>query len=149
MKTIFDQCNREHIIKRVEQINENNKAQWGKMNVHQMLSHCIKYEQMMQGKITYNRLFIGYLFGKSALKKDFLKDNSPIKQNVPTLKQLKPDVNLGDFNEEKNLWIRLIEDYNAFPKNEILHPFFGKLSSAEVGQLAYKHSDHHLRQFGV
>ena len=89
------------------------------------------------------------MFGKSALKNDFLKDNSPIKQNVPTLKQLKPDFNLGDFNEEKDLWIRLIEDYNAFPKNAILHPFFGKLSTVEVGQLVYKHTDHHLRQFGA
>lgn len=104
---------------------------------------------MMQGKVTYNRLLIGNLFGKSALNNNFLKDSSPIKQNAPTIKQLKPDGNLGDFNEEKDLWIRLIEDYNAFSKNEISHPFSGKLSSVEVGQLAYKHTDHHLRQFGV
>lgn len=39
MKTIFDQGTREQLINRVAQINENNKAQWGIMNVNQMVSH--------------------------------------------------------------------------------------------------------------
>jgi hypothetical protein len=29
------------------------------------------------------------------------------------------------------------------------HPFFGKLSGKEWGELTYKHIDHHLQQFGV
>ncbi|HVG42870.1 MAG TPA: DUF1569 domain-containing protein, partial [Chitinophagaceae bacterium] len=29
------------------------------------------------------------------------------------------------------------------------HPFFGKLTADEWANLAYRHLDHHLRQFGV
>jgi hypothetical protein len=30
-----------------------------------------------------------------------------------------------------------------------LHPIFGRMSARAYGVLAYKHTDHHLRQFGV
>jgi hypothetical protein len=30
-----------------------------------------------------------------------------------------------------------------------LHPIFGRMSLRAYGVLAYKHTDHHLRQFGV
>lgn len=31
----------------------------------------------------------------------------------------------------------------------LYHPFFGKMSAREWGLIGYKHTDHHLRQFGV
>lgn len=147
MMTIFDEETRRLLINRIKLLRENNEPQWGKMNIHQMLGHCIKYEKMMQGKVKYKRAFIGYLFGKLALKSDFLKDDSPIKKNTPTLSQLKTTEYAGNFETDKKQWIRLINDYNDFQAKEIIHPFFGKLSPEQVGYLVYKHTDHHLRQF--
>lgn len=149
MKTIFEKSTRDKLIGRINTLNENDMALWGKMDVCQMLNHCIKYENMMQSKVKYKRLFIGYLFGQSALKKDFLKDSGPIKKNTPTLKQLKATPNSDSFVYNKLQWRKLIDDYADYQAKEIIHPFFGKLSPKQVGHLVYKHTDHHLRQFGV
>jgi len=32
-------------------------------------------------------------------------------------------------------------------KRNLPYPFFGELSPEQAGQMAYKHIDHHLRQF--
>lgn len=44
MKTIFDKSTREELINRINTINANNKAQWGKMNVYQILKHYTLWE---------------------------------------------------------------------------------------------------------
>ncbi|MBY5957061.1 DinB family protein [Membranicola marinus] len=147
MKTIFNYKTKAFLINRIRLLNENSKPQWGQMNAHQMLLHCIKYEKMMQGRVRYKRVLVGYLFGNSALKEDFLKDDSPIKKNTPTLRQLKVKNVKGDFETNKMEWISLIEDYHNIHLIQIVHPFFGKLSSEQVGFLVFKHIDHHLRQF--
>jgi len=50
MKTIFDKQTRDELIDRINKLNENSTAQWGKMNVYQMLKHCTLYEEMLLGK---------------------------------------------------------------------------------------------------
>lgn len=146
MKTIFDKTTRDELIARINTLNESNTAQWGKMNIYQMLKHCILYEEMMLGKIKYKRAFLGRLFGKMALP-EFIKDESPIKRNVPTLPELKIRENNGNVAVEKNKWITLIKEYAHSSSPGIVHSFFGKLTKEQVGYLAYKHTDHHLRQF--
>jgi hypothetical protein len=63
MKTIFDQTTREELINRVNSLNENSTAQWGKMNVYQMIKHCILCEKMYLGKTPYKRTFLGFFIG--------------------------------------------------------------------------------------
>jgi len=43
----------------------------------------------------------------------------------------------------------LINEYSAysFPDYSFVHPFFGKMTKEQIGYHAYKHIDHHLRQF--
>lgn len=130
METIFEYETRKSIINRIRLIKEEDLPQWGKMNVYQMLQHCVRYENMMQGKIKYKRVLVGYLFGKSALREDFLKDDSPIKMNTPTLKQLKVKTSQVDFSAVKKEWIHKIEDYAKLASLQIVHPFFGKLTGA-------------------
>ena len=146
MKTIFDKTARDELIDRINTLNESNTAQWGKMNIYQMLKHCTLYEEMMLGKIKYKRAFLGRLFGKMALP-EFIKDESPIKRNVPTLTELRIRENNGDVAVEKNKWIALLKQYEHSSSPGIVHSFFGKLTKEQVGYLAYKHTDHHLRQF--
>lgn len=33
--------------------------------------------------------------------------------------------------------------------DDFMHPFFGKITREQIGYLAYKHDDHHLRQFNA
>lgn len=146
MKTIFDKTSRDGLIARINKLQENSTPQWGKMNVYQMLKHCTVYENMMLGKTKYKRAFLGRLFGPMALK-DFIKDESPLKRNMPTLTELKITGNSIDFESERKKWISLIKEYEHSSSPGIVHSFFGKLTKEQVGLLAYKHTDHHLRQF--
>lgn len=147
MKTIFDQTTRNELINRISTLNETSTAQWGKMNVYQMLKHCTLYEEMMLGKQKYERAFLGRLFGRMALP-DFVKDETPIKRNLPTLIQLKVKEPSGNVTAERKKWMALLEEYAHLSNNEVIHSFFGKLTKEQVGYLVYKHTDHHLRQFG-
>lgn len=144
MKSIFDKTTRDEIITRVHSLTENSTAQWGKMNVSQMLRHCTKWDEMALGKKKYKQSFIGKLFGKMALK-DMMKDE-PVKKNLPTVPSFKVKENVG-FADEKKKWITLLGEYEHFSNDGFVHPFFGAMTKEQTGLLVYKHIDHHLRQF--
>ncbi|HEY5824545.1 MAG TPA: DinB family protein [Cyclobacteriaceae bacterium] len=146
MKTIFDKSTREELIDRINTLDENSKAQWGKMTIYQMVKHCRLWEEMSQGKITSKRVFIGRLFGKLALKMA-LKDDKPMGRNAPTSAELIVKEPNGDIIGEKKKWIALLGEYDHFSNLDFIHPFFGKMTKEQIGHHAYKHTDHHLRQF--
>ncbi|MDN3654253.1 DUF1569 domain-containing protein [Ferruginibacter paludis] len=145
MKSIFDPSIRAEIINRINTLQENSGAQWGKMTLYQMLKHCTLWEQMILGKTTYNQVFMGRLFGRIALKK-VLKDEQPLGRNSPTIAALKITDD-GDIAAQKKKWIALIEEEAHFSNPDFVHPFFGKMTKEQIGYMAYKHADHHLRQF--
>jgi|SRR5690606_1435942 len=150
MKTIFDQSIRNQLIERIKQINENHQAAWGKMNVFQMLQHNTYWNAWILGKnkATYKQSLLGKIFGKMALNK-MLKDEKPFDKNVPTSRQFKAKKLSGDLTSEKAKWIYLIQEYENFSNPGFIHDFFGKMNKEQIGRLAYKHTDHHLRQFGL
>jgi hypothetical protein len=148
MKTIFDKATEAELISRINLLSEDSKAQWGKMNVHQMINHCILADEHYLGTRPYSRTFLGRIIGPLALKQ-LLKDESPMGRNAPTRPELKIAETTGNLDDEKKQWAGLIKDYEKFSSPEFIHWFFGKMTKEQVGQLAYKHNDHHLRQFGA
>lgn len=146
MKSIFDKTTREEIISRINSLNENSTAQWGKMNVYQALKHCTLCEEMYLGKKKYKRTFLGRVFGRMGLK-NLLKDEKPIQRNAPTGTEFKIKETFGDIAAEKKKWISLVEEYAQYSNDDFEHWFFGKMTSEQVGYFVYKHCDHHLRQF--
>jgi hypothetical protein len=146
MKTIFDTATRNGLISRIKLLNEESPRQWGKMNIYQMLQHCILFDEMVQGKTKYKRSFLGRLVGKMALK-SMIGDESPVKRNLPTIPGLIVEQTNGDIEAQKKQWIALIEGYANASDFGFVHAFFGKLTHEQSGYLAYKHIDHHLRQF--
>lgn len=146
METIFDKETRDKVIARINALTEDKVAQWGKMDIYQMLRHCTMYDEMLQGKRKFKRIFLGRLFGKVAMK-DIIGDASPIKQNMPTIPELKVFAGDIDFAAEKKKWIALLEAYASLSDRQSEHAFFGKITGQQVGYLSYKHADHHLRQF--
>ena len=145
MKTVFDLATRQELVIRVNALQESSLPQWGKMTAWQMVRHCVLWEDMALGKKDYPRVFIGRLFGKMALK-SMLKDDKPLARNSPTIPPMKIS-GTGDLGAEKAKWIGLINEYAQFPEHVLLHPFFGKMTKEQTGWMAYKHIDHHLRQF--
>ena len=144
MKSIFDQATRDELIKRISLLDANSTAQWGKMDVSQMMKHCSQWDEMALGRKSYKQSLIGKLFGRIALK-DMMKD-VPMKKNMPTVPSFKITQAL-DLKEEKTKWLQLLQEYDRYASDGFIHPFFGPLSKEQTGYLVYKHIDHHLRQF--
>lgn len=150
MKSIFDAAARAELTQRIGRISDTDKAIWGKMNVYQMLLHNAYWNAWILGKgdFNYRQEFLGKIFGKMALRK-MIKDDKPLDKNVPTSSQFKPASQTCDLEAEKANWISLTEAYETYENPAFIHDFFGSMSREEIGILAYKHSDHHLRQFGL
>ena len=147
MKTTLDKATRDELIIRIGNLNENSQAQWGKMNVSQMLRHCTAWEELISGRQKFKQAFVGRIFGKMALRR-ILKDEAPLRRNTPTSPEFKITTDGGDVKAEKEKWINLLQGHGQFSHEGIGHPFFGKMTLEQVGYVAYKHADHHLRQFG-
>lgn len=147
MKSVLDKATRDELIGRINSLTENSKAQWGKMNVYQMLKHCVLCEELYFGKTKHKRAFIGRLFGKAGLK-NILREDKEFPKNAPTSDVFKVKETSGDVTSEKQKWIILIEEYENY-SNDFVHWFFGRMTKEQLGQFVYKHNDHHLRQFNV
>ena len=149
MKSIFNKENNNELIEMINKLTPDTKRQWGKMNVSQMLAHCIVAFRIALGEQKLKRAFIGILFGRLARR--MLVNDKSFKKSLATAKEF---IINGDknFDEEK---LKLISYVNRFADEgeNILtkeaHPFFGKLTTTEWDGLMWKHLDHHLRQFGV
>ena len=148
MKSIFDSSTREELEKRVNSLSTQSSAQWGKMDVFQMIRHCTLCDEMFTGKIKIKRVFIGRLIGRMILKKA-LQEDRPFGRNAPTSPLLKTGPGGDDIEPLKKEWIRSIEKFSNYNNPDFTHPFFGPLTREQVGMFAYKHADHHLTQFGA
>ena len=146
MNNIYNEQTIDNFIERIKLLDKGQNPLWGKMTAPQMVRHCVLNDEMLQGKKRYKRLIMGRLFGPMVLKK-ILRENI-MAVNQPTHPALKIKGKV-DFELEKKNWIALLEDYGHFNVKEFTHPFFGKMSHDEIGHFAYKHIDHHLRQFNV
>lgn len=83
--------------------------------------------------------------------KSTIKDETPMDKNSPTHPKLKIKGN-GDVEIQKRIWKDLLDDYPTVSSDtygDFVHPFFGKMNSEQVSRFAFKHIDHHLRQFGA
>jgi hypothetical protein len=150
METIFDKQTIERFKNRIEKITENSTRQWGKFTVYQMLKHATENDRMLLRDQPYKRLFIGRLFGKMALRKA-TKNDAPNDKNSPTHPYLVIK-GIGNVEEQKKIWLNVLDKYPQLTKAHYLgfvHPFYGSMTADQVSIVAYKHIDHHLRQFGV
>ncbi len=147
MKSVFDTSTKEELIQRINALTPQHNAQWGKMTVFQMMRHCTLGEKMLQGELQIKRTFIGRLLGRMILKQ-VMKDDAPFRKNSPTSPLLQTPAESGDMAQLKKDWISRIGQYGQHTQG-IMHPFFGPMTGEQIGQFAYKHADHHLRQFGV
>lgn len=146
MKTLVNKADRDSLIARIQKLDANCTVQWGKMNVYEMIRHCTAWDECVLNNVKVKHSLIGRVFGKIALRK-VLKDEAPLGKNSPTSPSYRIK-GTGDVEVAKAKWIANMQRYERYNTPEYLHDFFGKMSREQVGQLGYKHIDHHLRQFG-
>ncbi|MBS1752364.1 MAG: DUF1569 domain-containing protein [Bacteroidetes bacterium] len=148
-KNLLYQHSADSIIERIKKLQPGNKAVWGKMNATEMLLHANLCNEEIFTSVSSRRStsFKQYLLRiialylaphfKKGIKGDSLKETTG---KIETLK----------FEEQKEKFIALIKKFPEYKQPiRLFHIAFGNLSTREWGIAAYKHMDHHLRQFGV
>jgi hypothetical protein len=150
MKNIFDQKVTNQLIERINQLNSQSPAQWGKMTVSQMLAHCnVTYEMAYENKHPKPNGFVKLIL--KLLVKNNVVNEKPYKNNGQTAPAfiIKED---KDFESEKNRLIGFLKKTQELGEKHFdqreSHSF-GKLSIPEWNNMFYKHLDHHLNQFGA
>ena len=71
MGNIFIEEDKDEIVRRLDELHPNSKPMWGKMNVSQMLAHCLVPTKISAGEIESKQTRPGKLFGKT--KKQLLQ----------------------------------------------------------------------------
>ncbi|MBO9728660.1 MAG: DUF1569 domain-containing protein [Chitinophaga sp.] len=149
LKSIFNEEIRKDVLNRINSLQPESKAQWGKMTVAQMVKHCRLCDEYYFGNVPVSRSFLGRIVGRHAIGAILKNEESVMGRNAPTGRQFKvSDTNLN-FPAERENWKQVVTRYSTYSQDSFVHWFFGKLSQQQLGELIYKHCDHHLRQFGV
>jgi len=145
---------RTKLIRYLQQLDPSTPPRWGKMNVQQMIEHCTEHAfKLANGRVRITEIITPP--GNLQKLRDFLMSDRPFNPNVknPLIGEDPLPLNhktvqgaIGALQQE------IIYFFEVFDNNPSLitrNPFFGDLDFELNVQLLYKHSLHHLRQFGV
>lgn len=146
---LLDREAAQSIIERVKNLKVDSNRMWGEMNATEMLYHCnlcnkqIFEEKRGAGKTTVKQYLLRIL--AIYIAPNFKKGIKSEERN-----DTKGKIDSSQFEEQKEAFIRLIDHFpNIKYELTLTHPAFGNISKDEWGVAAYKHMDHHLRQFSV
>jgi hypothetical protein len=149
MKSLFEPADRDEVVARLNALQPGSTRVWGKMDPAQMLCHCARALETGTGDRPMKQRLIGRIlmpFLRSSIlgEKPFSKDSPTDSTFVAS--------EACDFTAERARLLELIARFatrGETAAGKATHPFFGKMTGREWGELTYKHLDHHLRQFGA
>jgi len=148
MPTMRDPADRAAILTRLDRLQTTSTPRWGRMNVAQMLSHLCDSCRMALGDMPVKSRNFRLAHGFPV--KHLMLYVLPFPKSAPTAPELLSST-AESFDGERDRLKRLIARMDPLTDGTRAkeHPLFGALTPDEWGVLGYKHSDHHLRQFGV
>ena len=144
MKNVFDPVTRQEIQERLGSLTPETPRLWGSMSIEAMLNHAGRQLLIALGEIE-----VPPRGGAMSLPgvRWFAINWMPWPKGVQTAPQLLP-TDPDDLDRERQRLLELIERFVAQRDAGFsAHPLFGALPSGLWGKLAYRHLDHHLRQF--
>jgi hypothetical protein len=138
------------LLERLERLTPVSQAQWGTMDVAQMLCHVTRALHSPTGVLAPSPLpwpvrLLGRLVKRRAL------GDAPFSRNSPTSTAFRV-TDAREFAAEKAAFVdafSVLADGGPERVTASQHVFFGPMTPSEWGRLMYKHIDHHFRQFGV
>jgi Protein of unknown function (DUF1569) len=152
MKTLARPGDAVEIRQRLRKLRPESARRWGTMSSHQMVCHLIDAARMMMGDKQ-----VSYATGlpqRTIVKWTALYLPLPWPAGILTRPELdqrfggrKPADFAVDISELEALLDSIPSKSGGFEGR--MHPIFGRLSESAWLRWAYRHMDHHLRQFGV
>ena len=116
MKSIYNSNDNQTYIERINMLNPNSKANWGKMTATEMLAHCHGPMDVAFGKQNLKMNFAMRLLGK-LFKNKILRGNE-FQKNSPTVKEFIIKDNL-DFETARKGLIERINNFSLQKENAI------------------------------
>jgi len=147
MKSVWNPDDYQELHTRVDRLTPDAVPRWGKFNAPQMVCHLVDALKMANGTLPVQPKKVPIRYPPL---KQLIIYWLPFPKGVPTAPELisrKASEWHGELQELKR-------ELEAFKKRGpagpfVAHPAFGKLSPRAWGVLVYRHTDHHLQQFGV
>lgn len=144
--TLYDAARRDELVRRLATLSHDRAPQWGKFTAPRMVSHLLEAFRLSRGELVLPRRPVPLRW----LIRRLLIHTLPFPKGAPTAPEMS--------SRKPNSWdadvAALQADIAAVREPAAgavlaVHPFFGDMSAHDWGVLLYKHTDHHLRQFGV
>ncbi len=148
MGSILNDNDRAAICRRINSVTNASVPLWGKMDAKAMLTHLKQSALMALGDLTVASK------GKRVFQvfpvKHLILHVVPFPKGAPTAPELLV-ADTAPVDALRSELVSLVERIGTGPREGYgpVHPLFGRLSFREWGVATYKHSDHHLRQFGA
>ena len=148
MGSILNDADRTAICERINSVTSASVARWGRMDANAMLNHLRQSALMALGELPVacknKRLFQVFPI------KHLILYVVPFPKGAPTAPELLGSDGAAVDSLRSEL-VSLVERIGSGPRDGYgpVHPLFGRLSFREWGVATYKHTDHHLRQFGA
>lgn len=151
MKNILDSGETAIIQQRMQKLDENSCALWGKMKVNEMLAHLNDSFRITFGMKSYDdksNFFRNKLVFPVVV---YWLKNWPAGLPAPKeIRQQHGGTPAKDFYTEYAYFCKMLEVFQEREETKLqAHPLFGKLSKKQWADLYSRHIDHHLKQFGV
>lgn len=145
LPTLLNANDRSQLIERLRRVRADEKPAWGKLDAPRMICHLKDQLRVALGDAPTNP--VHHLLSRTVLK--FLVVETGFKpprgkiETAPEMLQSTP----SSWSSDVSAVVDLIERVGAGNARAI-HPMFGPLTPEQWGRLCWKHTDHHLVQFG-
>jgi hypothetical protein len=136
----------------LQQANPATPPKWGKMSFQHMVEHMVLTLKNANGKLKTKMKTPPEKIGAF---QDFIRSDKAFRENTksPSFPEEPLPLHFASINEGINKLQGEIKDfvdvYESTPGLKVTNPVFGDLDYELAVDLLYKHSIHHLKQFGL
>lgn len=144
--SIWNDADRAALVRRALALTPNHTAKWGTFSVSGMVAHLNDAARMATGDLPVTPKAPPFLTW--APVRYLIIHVLPMPKGAPTAPELVARSTAADLAQEQQRLQTLFDD---LPRRTTLaprHPAFGPMTRHDWGAIIYKHTDHHLRQFG-
>ena len=146
--SMWDPSLRASFAERVKNLTGDSKAAWGKFSAGGMLAHLNDSYRMCTGELNVKSKNLPLRY---PVIKQLVIYVAPFPKGAPTAPELLARCDGAVLQDEQQAFEAMIAKLGNMKPGDPLpeHPAFGVLTHRAYGVLLARHTDHHLRQFGV
>ena len=144
-KSLSDPRARQELLDRLDRLTSGATPLWGTMTAPQMLAHLTDWMLMAKGEL---KVGLKNRRQRYPPLKQLMIYWLPFPRGIPTSPELVGRRPL-EWSIERAAVHKHVESFANPRATWPEHPVFGKMTSRAWSVFAYRHMDHHLRQFGI